>query len=71
MRSGILGGALMAVRSRTPPAAPLDVEPAPAAEGTDSGLSLGTDLALPLLLLAAVGGLALATRATLRSLRQE
>jgi hypothetical protein len=61
--------------SRTPvepePAAPIAVEPATTAEPGGAGLSLGTDLTLPLLLLAGASALALATRATVRSLRQE
>ena len=46
-------------------------EVAPAASKGGGGLSIGTDLTLPLLLLSALGALGLAARHTVRSLRQE
>jgi hypothetical protein len=59
------------------PAPPVDdpepqvkLEPA-ASRGSSGGVALGTDLTMPLLLLSAVSTLALATRYTVRSLRQE
>ena len=54
----------------TEPEPQIDFEPAASAP-SDGGISVGTDLIVPLLLVSAAAALALATRYTLRSLHQE
>jgi sRNA-binding protein len=53
-----------------PTPAPITAQPATTAAPGGGGLSIGTDLTLPLLLLTGACAFALATRATMRSLRQ-